>query len=112
MSKAPTGNPVLLLGGKPHKLTWDRGAMFLADELGVFSSAKPGLGLARAAKYVFVMLTDEARDRFGTPRELAKHLPPLSETWPAINAAIIAGGPETNPKNVVGSTSGPSQSSS
>ena len=99
------------LGAESYQLTWDKGAMFRADECGVWSG-KRGLGIASACKYLWAMIPADGRRRYESPEDLAKDLPPLNEAWPAINAAIAAGKEDTNPKKVFGSTSGPSQSSS
>jgi hypothetical protein len=82
---APAPQAVIILGGsEPCQLRWDKAAMFRADECGVFTTK--GVGFAKAAKYVWAMLP--------------------------INAAIKAAGEGMSPKNVYGSTSGRSPSSS
>jgi hypothetical protein len=99
------------LGGESYVLRWDKGAMFDADEAGVWSG-KPGIGLASAAKYVWAMLPPGGRQKFPTPRDVFKALGPITEVWPAINNAIAAGGEDTDPKKVYGSMNGPSPASS
>lgn len=99
------------LAGKPYVLKWDKGAMFDADEVGVYTG-KQGAGLAMAAKYVWAMLPPAGRKAYPTPRDVFKDLPPLAEAWPIINAALDAGHEDTDPKNVFGSTSGRSRASS
>lgn len=105
-------NTVLILGGTPYKLVWDKAAMFRADEIGVFGKRRPGIGLAQAAKYVWCMLPAGGREALQSPEEVAVALPALTEVWVAVNNAIAAGGEATDPKNVVGSTSGRSRASS
>jgi hypothetical protein len=109
---APAPQAVIILGGsEPCQLRWDKAAMFRADECGVFTTK--GVGFAKAAKYVWAMLPDTQRvSAFPTPEAVATALPPLDEVWPAINAAIKAAGEGMSPKNVYGSTSGRSPSSS
>lgn len=105
-------NTVLILRGEPYQLRWDKGAMFRADELGVFGKSKPGIGLAKAAKYVCAMLPKEGREKYPEPQDVAAVLPPLAEVWPIVNSAIEAAGETCDPKNVIGSTNGRSPSSS
>ena len=99
------------IAGESYRLIWDKGAMFRADECGVWSG-KTGLGFATAAKYLWSMLSATGRQRYASPEDLARDMPTLDIVWPLINTAITAGGESTDPKNVFGSTSGPSQSSS
>jgi hypothetical protein len=102
---------VILGGSEPCQLIWDKAAIYRADEAGVFTTK--GIGFARAAKYVWAMLPAAQRaSTFPTPEAVAEALPPLDKVWPAIDAAIKAGGEGVAPKNVFGSTSGPSPSSS
>jgi hypothetical protein len=99
------------LEAETYLLRWDKGAMFRADDCGLWSG-KQGLGFAAAAKYLWSMLPSTGRSRYPTPEDVARVMPPLNEAWPVINSAVAAGGEGTDPKNVFGSTSGPSQSSS
>jgi len=105
-------NTVVVLDGTPYQLRWDKAAMFRADEIGLFGKHLPGVGLARAAKYVWAMLPETGRTKYAQPVHVAEALPPLAEVWPTINNAIKVAGPGAEPKNVVGSTSGPSPASS
>ncbi len=105
-------NTVIILGSKPYKLTWDKAAMFRADEIGVYEKRKPGIGLALTAKYVWAMLPDEGRDQFATPQAVAVAMPPLREVNAIASNAIEAGKEATDPKNVFGSTNGRKPSSS
>lgn len=108
--KAPP-NTVVILGGTPYRLSWDKGAMYLADELGLFEKRKPGLGLAVGAKYVWAMAPEAAREKYPTPKAIAEVLGELSEVWDAINNAVALA-KDTGPKNASGSTNGPSPASS
>jgi hypothetical protein len=99
------------LAGSPFVLKWDKGAMYDADEVGVYSG-KQGAGLAMAAKYVWAMLPPAGRKLYPTPRDVFSALPPLSEVWPVITAALDAGEKDTDLKNVFGSTSGRGRASS
>lgn len=105
-------NTVVILGGQPYQLRWDKAAMFRADEIGLFEKRKPGIGLAGAAKYVWCMIPAEGRERFAAPVDVATVLPPLAEAWETITNAIDAGKEGTSAKNVFGSTSGPLPASS
>ena len=96
------------LAGISYQLRWNKGAMFRADEFGVWDRKKPGAGFAKAAKYICAMIPDEGREKYPTPEAVAQVMPSLTESWDAINAAIEGAGPEMDSKNVVGSTSGPS----
>jgi hypothetical protein len=109
----------ITLGGTAYVLTWDKGAMYDADEVGVWAGkVQGGIGLAQAAKYVWAMLPPAGRAAYPTPRDVARVLPPLVEVWPAINNALNGSTEDTRPGNVVGtvaprgSMSGPSRSSS
>lgn len=105
-------NTVIILAGVPYQLRWDKRAMFRADEIGLFAKrAKPGLGLALGAKYVWAMLPDAGREKHPTPEDVAAVLPPLAEAWEIVNNAVAAGR-ETSEKNGRGSTNGPSPASS
>jgi hypothetical protein len=109
----------ITLGGTAYVLTWDKGAMYDADEVGVWAGkVQGGIGLAQAAKYVWAMLPPAGRAAYPTPRDVARVLPPLVDVWPAINNALNNATEDTRPGNVVGtvagvngSTSGPSPSS-
>lgn len=101
-------NTVVILAGTPYALKWDKGAMYRADELGLFDRRKPGLGIAAAAKYLWAMAPAACRERFPTPLEVAEALPPMEElpaVWEAINNAVAAGR-EGDEKKAGGSTSG------
>lgn len=100
------------LGGAPYVLRWDKGAIFRADELGVWGTQDNGMGFSRAAKYLFAMLPDAARRKYTSPERIAEVMPPLVEVLPAINAAIAAAGEDVDPKKLVGSTNGLSPESS
>lgn len=103
-------NTVLVLEGVPYPLRWDKGAMFHADDIGLFDRRRPGMGLAAAAKYVWCMLPASAQLKYADPKAVAVVLPPLKDAWDVINNAIAAGADVA--KNVVGSTSGHSPASS
>ncbi len=106
MNAAP--NTTVLLAGSPYALRWDKGAMFRADELGLFERKRPGIGLASAAKYVWCMGPAALRDRFVTPEAVAEAFPPFNElagVWSAINAAVAAS-KEDGEKKDAGSTNG------
>lgn len=112
MNAAP--NTTVILAAMPYGLRWDKGAMFRADELGLFERKRPGIGLAAAAKYVWCMGPSALRDSFTTPEAVAEAFPPLSELgtiWSAINAAVAAS-KEDGEKKDAGSTSGRSPASS
>lgn len=109
--KAPP-NTVIILTGHPYKLTWDKAAMFRADEIGVYEKRKPGIGLALMAKYVWAMLPDAGRERFAIPQEVAVAMPSLREVQDIVENAMDAGKEATDPKNVFGSTNGRKPSSS
>lgn len=107
-------NTTVILGGIPFGLRWDKGAMFRADDLGLFERRKPGIGLAAAAKYVWCMGPAGLRERYATPEAVAEAFPKLTqlgEIWEAINAAVALS-KEDGEKNGDGSTSGPSPASS
>lgn len=110
MATAPKSALITLQGCEACTLVWDKLAMYRADECGVFTTK--GTGFARAAKYVWAMLPTEMRVRFASPEQVAGALPPLIGVWPAIEAAINAAGEGMSPKNVFGSPSGLSPSSS
>ncbi len=99
------------IAGDVYQLRWDKGAMFRADECGLWSG-KEGLGFAAAAKYLWSMLPAAGRNKYRTPEDVARDMPALNDVWPIINQAVAAGGESTDPKNVFGSTSSPSPSSS
>lgn len=101
----------ITLDGKDYELRWNRGAVFRADELGIYNSSK-SVGLADGAKYVFAMLPEDARRAYPTPAAVFEVLPALPETWAAINAALKAGAEDTDPKKLFGSTNSRSRSSS
>lgn len=107
MKNSPT---ITLNGAEPCTLIWNKGAMFRADECGVFTTK--GLGFARAAKYVWAMLPDSHRRLFPSPEAVAEVLPPVTTVSPVIDAAIAAAGEDMSAKNVFGSMSGPSPASS
>lgn len=102
----------VIISGEIVPLRWDKGAMFRADELGLFDKRKPGIGLAAGAKYIWVMAPEAIRERFATPSALAEVMPPLKDAWAAINQAVDEGKDRTDAKNVFGSTSGHSPASS
>lgn len=110
--KAPP-NTVVVLGGTPYQLRWDKGAMFRADEIGLFEKRKPGIGIAAGAKYIWAMGPASLRETYATPEAVAEAFPDggLRELWEAINNAVAAA-KETTPKNGNGSTSGLSPASS
>jgi hypothetical protein len=91
-------------------LTWDKGAMYRAEVSGLYEIK--GLGLARAVLYVWCMAPAAVRQAYASPEDLAAIVPSVVEMRSAIDAAIAASGEEMKPKNVFGSTSGPSPSSS
>lgn len=108
---AEPASPVLVLpAAGTIRLTWDKLAMFRADECGAFATR--GTGFARAAKYLWAMLPPPVQAYYPTPESVAAVLPPVREVNAAIDAAIKAAGEGMSPKNVFGSTSGPSPSSS
>ena len=107
-------NTVVILGGVPYQLRWDKGAMFRADSLGLFDANKPGIGFAAAIKYVWCMAPAALRDKYATPEALADvfpDAPEIGEIWQAINNAVEAGKGGSE-KNGAGSTSGPLPASS
>lgn len=99
------------LGSDLFALTWDKGAIFRADSVGLWSG-DGGIGFASAARYIWAMLPASGRKTYATPEAVAQVMPALNDAWPVINAAVADGGEGTDPKNVFGSTSGPLQSSS
>lgn len=109
-AKLPVMPVLQLAGGDPVELKWDKIAMFRADEAGVFTTK--GIGFARAAKYVWAMLPEAERLRYPSPEAVAEAIPELTKVWAAIDAAIKASGEGMSPKNVYGSTSGRTPSSS
>ena len=116
MAKAPSSSatpikPEITLSGKVWPLVWNKDAAFDADELRLFTDPD-GVGLAQGAKYIWCMLPAEARAIYRTPRDVARVMPPVEETWSLINAAMAAAGEEMDPKKLFGSTNGPSPSSS
>lgn len=109
--KAPTVPAEITLQGiGPVPLAWDKGAMFRADDCGLYETK--GIGFARACKYVWCMAPDSVRRAYPAPEALAKVMPPLAEVWVAVNGVIAAAGEEMSPKNVFGSASGRGRSSS
>lgn len=106
----PVPRPLLLAGLGPVPLAWDKAAMFRADEAGVFTTK--GIGFARAVKYAWCLVPDSVRAAYPTPEALAQVVPEVTAIWAAVNAAIGSAGEEMSPKNVFGSTSGRSPSSS
>lgn len=107
-------NTVVILAGTPYALKWDKGAMYRADELGLFDRKKMGLGIAAAAKYLWAMAPAACRERFASPVEVAEALPSLAEMpaiWDTINNAVNSGR-EGDEKKAAGSTSGPLPASS
>lgn len=106
-------NVVVILGGTPYALKWDKGAMYRADELGLFEKRKPGIGLAAAAKYVWCMAPAALRERCAGPEQVAELLDvaALRDVWDAINNAVSASR-DVPEKNGNGSTNGPSPASS
>lgn len=102
--------PLELAGLGPVPLAWDKAAMFRADEAGVFTTK--GIGFAKAVKYAWCMVPDKVRAAYPTPEALADIVPPVTAIWASVNPAIVAAGEGMSPKNVFGSTSGRSPSSS
>jgi hypothetical protein len=107
---SPVPKPLELFGIGPVPLTWDKAAMFRADECALYTTK--GLGFARAVKYAWCMAPDAVRAAFPTPESLASVVPPVTAIWASVNPAIAASGEGMSPKNVFGSTSGRSPSSS
>jgi hypothetical protein len=103
--------PEVTLDGILYPLIWNKGAAYLADELGLFT-ADDGVGIAQGAKYIWCMLPESARQSYPTPKAVAAVLPPIEAAWAAINAAFTAAGEEMDPKKLFGSMNGPSPSSS
>lgn len=101
----------IILNGKPYVLKWGRAALVRADALGVFTDEKSG-GIAQTAKQAWAMLPDAARRIFPDYVALFEAMPPLEQVKQAIVSAMNAAENDENLKNVFGSTSGPSQSSS
>lgn len=111
MSNNPRVSTTVVLGGEPYVLRWDKGAMFDADEVGLWSG-KPSAGPAHWAKYLWAMLPPAGRLKFPTPRDVFRAMPPIAEVVPIINAALEQADESVDPKKVYGSTSGPSPASS
>lgn len=109
---SPPTDTVLVIGGSPYKLTWDKAAMFRAEDAGVFDRSHDGVGFAKAVKYVWSMGPQGLRDKYASPEQLAYDIPPIAEVWPKIQKAIDDAGDALSPKNVIGSMNGPSPSSS
>ena len=110
MSNQP--NPTITLKNLPYKLTWNKGAMFRADEVGAYDRKRSTIGFAQMCKYLWALGPDALRTKYPTPESLANDVPTTTECWNAINAAMAIAGEGMSPKNVVGSTSGPLPSSS
>ena len=107
-------NTTVILAGTPYGLKWDKGAMFRADDIGLFERRRPGIGLAAGAKYVWCMGPAALREKFTTPEAVGEAFPDVSdigEIWQAINNAVAAS-KGANEKKDVGSTSGPLPASS
>lgn len=107
-------NTTVILDGVPYGLRWDKGALFRADEMGLFDRRKAGIGVAAAAKYVWAMGPVALRERFATPENVAEAFPEVSEMtgiWSAINAAVELSR-SSDPKKNGGLTNGPSPASS
>lgn len=105
--------PVITLkSGQIVKLTYDKTAIFYADEVGAWEGPAGSVGFARATKFVWAMLPEELRLRFPSPVALAPQMPPANVAWEQIHLAISAAGPEMEAKNVLGSMNGPTPSSS
>lgn len=106
-------NPTITLKNLPYKLTWNKGAMFRADEVGAYETGKRGtIGFAQMCKYLWALGPAELRAKYPSPEAIADDVPTTVECWAAINAAMEIAGEGMSPKNVVGSTNGPSPSSS
>jgi hypothetical protein len=108
---SPPAKPEITLAGKLYPLTWNRGAFFRADGLDVFH-APAGTGFAQAAKYIWCMLPDEGRLAYPSPEAVAEVMNDTPAAQAAVNAAIVAGGEDMDPKKVLGLTNGRSQSPS
>lgn len=94
----------------PVPLKWDKAAIFRADEIGVFTTK--GIGFARAVKYAWCMAPESVRRAYPTPEQLAEIVPSVVEIWAVVDPVIASAAEEMSPKNVFGSASGPSPSSS